>query len=51
MTTTMDDTQMINASPYCYMTLLMLFISDGGHCSREDAIACMELMMWKIRRG
>lgn len=22
---------------------------DGGHDSREDAVACMELMIWKIK--
>ena len=27
----------------------MLYCSDGGHDSLEDAQSCMELMLWKVK--
>jgi len=27
----------------------ILFVADGGHDSKEDAVSCMELMKWKIK--
>ena len=29
--------------------MCLLFIADGGHDSQEDAGACMELMLWKVK--
>jgi len=27
----------------------MIYIPVGGHDSKEDAIACMELIRWKVK--
>lgn len=42
-------------SNYCYIfsagfvQSFMLFFLVGGHDSREDAAACMQLMLWKVK--
>lgn len=28
---------------------VFFFTTVGGHDSREDAVACMELMLWKVK--
>ena len=32
-----------------YVCAIHNTIIDGGHDSKEDAIACMDLMKWKIK--
>ncbi len=39
------------ATPVCIHGLSECdsFLADGGHDSLEDARACMELMLWKVK--
>lgn len=29
--------------------MMIFFLLVGGHDSKEDAVACMELILWKVK--
>ena len=35
--------------PWFIKKLIYIKSIDGGHDSKEDAVACMDLMKWKIK--
>lgn len=42
----------LSKKSYAVLVFFLIIVShvDGGHDSTEDSIACMELMIWKVKQ-